>query len=123
MSVLLAVDTVALYRPGPPDAHGWVTQGAGRPYWTGQGSLQLGPGPSDPRAADGGGHGPFGPGASRTGNLYLPPSVPPAEGDLALIRGTLWALSQVRFVPDPAGTGDLDCYVATAATAPGGDGG
>jgi hypothetical protein len=112
MSLLLAADEVALYPPGKSDAHGWVEPGD-RPYWCGTGNLQLIAGASDPRATDGGGHGPSSPAAAEQGTLYLPPGSCASEGSSALIRGQWWALSQVRLVPDPVGSG-LDCMAATA---------
>jgi hypothetical protein len=116
VSVMLARDTVALYRPGGTDAHGWRDGPPedARPCWCGPGNLQLGAGPSDPRAADAGGHGPFDPAARMAGALYLPPEARPAEGDVAVARGQPWVLSAVREVHDPADlAGFLDCWAAT----------
>ena len=115
MSLLLAADEVALYPPGKPDPHGWVQPG-GQPSWCGTGNLQLIAGASDPRAGDGGGHGPQDPAAAQQGTVYLPPGCDVREGSTARIRGQWWALSQVRLVPDPAQTG-LDCMAATATAA------
>lgn len=113
MSLLLATDQVALYPPGKADPHGWVEPGGPRPYWTGAGNLQLAAGASDPAAAGGGGHGPQDPAAAQGGTLYLPPDTGVWEGSTALVRGQWWALSQVRAVSDPTGSG-LDCVAATA---------
>jgi hypothetical protein len=111
MSVLLANDAVELYAiPGTADAHGWADPGAAPPAWTGTGNLQRAPGYTDRRAADAGGHGPFGPAAQETGILYLPPDANPEAGMTALIRGWIWALSQVREIADPTGSGLLDCW-------------
>jgi hypothetical protein len=112
VSLLLAADQVALYPPGEADPHGWVEPGAA-PYWCGAGNLQLAAGASDPAAAGGGGHGPQDPAAAQGGTLFLPPCTGVAEGSTALIRGQWWALSQVREVTDPTGSG-LDCVAATA---------
>lgn len=115
MSLMLAPDPVELYRPGELDAHGWRELGGGAPFWRGAGNLQLAPGPSDPRAAAGGGRGPAEPAADERGLLYLPPDAELAEGCGARIRGRLFVLSQVRYVADPIGVGGgLDCWMATA---------
>ena len=114
MTVLLAADAVALYPPSEAaDAHGWVLPGTAA-AWSGLGSLQLVPGSSDPAAGDGGGHGPFDPAAVASGSLYLPLDAAPAEGDVAVIRGDSYVLSQVRLVVDPTG-GGIDCFVATVS--------
>jgi hypothetical protein len=113
VTVLLAVDAVELFGPtGSADAHGWAEPGTD-PAWTGVGNLQVSAFPSDPRAADAGGHGPFDPATRPTGSLFLPVDASPAEGQVALVRGQSWALSQVRLVVDPSG-GGVDCWVATA---------
>jgi hypothetical protein len=118
VSVLLAADPVDLYPPGGLDAHGWrEADPAARPSWSGLGNLQLGPGPSDPRAAGGGGRGPSQPRADQTGVLYLPPAAEPADGMAARIRGRVFLLSQAHLVADPAG-GTLDCWQATVTEAP-----
>lgn len=116
--LLLAADQVVLYPPGgDADGHGWAEPGAG-PYWAGTGNLQLAAGASDPRAAEGGGHGPYAPAAGQAGQLFLPPSVPLAEGSLAVIRGKAWVLSQVRLVADPADpAGGIACQSATVTEA------
>ena len=112
--VLLAADAVELYPASDTtDGHGWVLPGT-VPAWSGLGSLQLAPGSSDPRAADGGGHGPFSPAAVGSGSLYLPLDAGAAEGMAAIIRGDAYILSQVRLVVDPTG-GGIDCLVATVS--------
>lgn len=114
MTLMLATDQVALYRPdGSSDAHGWAEPGSSPPRWCGTGNLQLAPADSDPLASGGGGRGPHAPAAVPGGNLFLPLSAEPAEGDTAVIRGQPWTLSQVRYVADPVGTG-LDCWAAIA---------
>ena len=120
MTVLLATDQVELYAPELADAHGWhlPPRDAQDWRWAGLGSLQLAPGPSDPRATEGGGAGPFSPAARQAGTLYLPPEAEPAEGMAAVIRGQVWVLSQVRFVKDPGLGGYLDCWTSTATEAP-----
>ena len=119
MTVLLATDQVALHTaPGLADAHGWELPPADRATWTGTGNLQLSPGPSDPRATEGGGAGPFSPRAANAGNLYLPPEAQPTEGMAAVIRGQVWVLSQVRYIKDPELGGYLDCWAMTATEAP-----
>jgi hypothetical protein len=115
VTLLLAVDHVALYPRGEADAHGWAEPGTA-PRWCGAGNLQLGPGTSDPRAGDGGGRGPHAPAAVPGGTLFLPPDAEPAEGDTALIRSRPWTLSEVRFIADPMG-GGLACWAATATGA------
>lgn len=116
MSVLLATDDVELYpASGAGDSHGWVEQPTEPPSWAGRGALQLGAGTSDPRAAEGGGAGPFAPTVVAAGVLYLPPDAAPADGMVAVIRGASWVLAQVRYVPDPIG-GSLDCYVASVSS-------
>jgi hypothetical protein len=77
------------------------------------GNLQLAGGRSDPRAAEGGGHGPYSPAAGLSGVLYLPPDASPAEGAAATCRGQTFVLSQIREITDPADTG-LSCWMATA---------
>lgn len=123
MTVLLAADTVDLYPASAGnDAHGWADPGGAPPAWSGLGSLQLGAGASDARAADAGGAGPFDPAKVAAGVLYLPPESGAADGMVAVIRGATYVLAQVRLVADPIGAG-LDCLVATAtgtATWPGG---
>jgi hypothetical protein len=116
VTVLLAADAVELYPPDPAadDAHGWVAQPGAAPSWSGMGSLQLGPGTSDPRAADRGGAGPFAPAAVEIGSLFLPVDAAPAEGTVAVVRGRPFALANVRLVVDPTG-GGIDCYVAAAS--------
>jgi hypothetical protein len=114
MGVLLAADEVKLFPASDTtDAHGWVLPGTDA-SWSGMGSLQLTPGSSDPAAADGGGHGPFDPAAVQAGSLYLPLDAGAAEGDVAIIRGESYVLSQVRLVVDPTG-GGIDCVVATVS--------
>jgi hypothetical protein len=117
MSVLLAVDQVDLYPPdtSAQDSHGWVDPGPAPPTWTGLGSLQLTAGVSDPRAAEGGGFGPFSPGAVELGTLYLPPEASPVEGTVAVVRSRMFVLGKVRLVPDPTGSGMLDCWAAAAS--------
>lgn len=112
--VLLPTDYVELISPGELDEHGWRLPGEAEPYWVGLGSLQLGPGVSDPRAAAGGGRGPHGPARDLTGTLYLPPDANPVEGAGALIRGHPFVLSQVHLVVDPLAPGaGLSCWAAT----------
>lgn len=114
MSVLLANDLVELYAPGQlQDAHGQAEPGA-TVSWRGQGNLQLNQGTSDPRGSDGGGHGPYGPRSAEAGTLWLPVEAEPAEGCAVLVRGQLYALSQVRLITDPAASG-LDCWLASVS--------
>lgn len=114
--VLLAADAVTLYRPGDRDGHGWREPGSAV-GWSGTGNLQLAPGPSDPGAGAGGGHGPSEPAAALAGQLYLPADAEPAEGMTAEVRGQRYTLSQVRFVTDPAG-GGLGCWAAAVTARP-----
>jgi hypothetical protein len=116
VSLLIGRDPVALYPAGGADSHGWVLPGA-RPVWEGIGNLQAGPGRSDPRAADGGGHGPQDPAAIPSAVLYLPPEAPLVDGMTAEIAGRRYAVSQARIVNDPRPTGELDCWAATATAA------
>jgi hypothetical protein len=116
VTVLLPTDHVALYPPAGLDGHGWRLPAgdAAEPYWQGEGALQLQPGVSDPRAADGGGRGPHGPARDAVGQLFLPGSLPElADGYTARVRGETYVLSQTRRVLDPAG-GDLGCWAAQA---------
>jgi hypothetical protein len=114
VSLLLAVDQVTLYAPPPgSDAHGWALEPTAQ-VWAGAGNLQRTPGRSDVFAAAGGGHGPHAPNVQPGAILYLPPGAPVADGVVAEIGGQRFALSQARYVTDPRGTGDLDCWVATA---------
>lgn len=118
MGLLLAEDTVTLYPPGDRDAHGWREPGTG-PCWSGTGNLQLAPGPSDPLAGPGGGHGPSGPAAGLDGQLFLPEDAAPAEGMTADIADRLFTLSQVRTVPDPfTRAGGIGCWAATVTSVP-----
>jgi hypothetical protein len=118
VSVLLAADQVELYPPGRLDAHGWrEADPEARPVWCGLGNLQLGPGPSDPRAAGGGGRGPSEPKAAETGVLFLPPEAELVDGMAARIRCRVFLLSQAHLVADPTG-GALDCWQATVTEAP-----
>jgi hypothetical protein len=113
--LLLGADDVTLFKPDAADGHGWALPGTA-PAWSGKGNLQLDAGRSDPEAAAGGGRGPYAPGASMTGQLFLPPDAEPAEGMAALVNGQPWALSQVRAIADPVeghGSG-IACWVATA---------
>jgi hypothetical protein len=113
VSVLLAADPVELYPPGKQDGHGW-TEPADGAYWCGLGNLQLTAGASDPRAADGGGHGPHDPARSESGTLFLPPQVCLTEGSAARIRGELYVLSQVRKITDPIDPqGGISCWAAS----------
>lgn len=117
MTVLLAPDHVELYpASGAADAHGWAQPG-GRADWCGRGSLQLVSGLSDPRASDGGGRGPYAPRRVESGSLFLPVDARPADGMTAIVRDRAFVLSQVRYIPDPVGSG-LDCYAATVTEAP-----
>lgn len=117
MTLLLAPDPVELHPPGVLDAHGWREQTTDpAPSWVGSGNLQLGPGRSDPRAADSGGRGPSDPARTEDGVLYLPPEAPALDGCGALVRGRMWLLSQVRLVADPTfPEGGLTCWAATAS--------
>jgi hypothetical protein len=114
VSLLLGADEIALYPPAASaDAHGWAEPGTA-PSWTGTGNLQLVPGPSDPLAAGGGGHGPFDPNALPAGQVFLPPDAPLAEGCALFMRGTWYAASQVRLIADPRGpAGGLTCWAAS----------
>jgi hypothetical protein len=115
VSLLLAADAVELYPPDGTDPHGLAEPGTER-AWAGVGNLQLSAGTTDPRAADGGGRGPFDPAVKPGGLLFLPLDASPRDGWVAKVRGRCWALSQVRAVMDPAG-GGLDCWMATVADA------
>jgi hypothetical protein len=119
--VLLAPDEVTLHPPGADDRHGWAEAGDGQ-LWAGLGNLQLAPGPSDPRAAAGGGHGPYAPAFAASGTLYLPPEAPATDGTWARVRGAAYVLSQVREVADPY-DGNLTCLVAAVSSPPAGGGG
>lgn len=112
--VLLAPDEVALYEPAGLDPHGWRLPGD-EPAWQGRGNLQLGPGISDPRAGPGGGRGPFGPARDQAGTLYLPvmDGLEIEDGQVAVIRGRVYVLSQARLVVDPSGWLPISCWVAT----------
>ena len=110
--LLLAADPVTLYPPGTPDERGWTAPGT-TAAWTGTGNLQLSAGSSDPRAAEGGGTGMFGPARLESGALFLPPDAQPADGMTAEIRGRRWVLTNARLVADPVAAG-LDCWVAVA---------
>jgi hypothetical protein len=115
VTLLLAPDQVELYPPSGADAHGWALPGTA-PSWSGTGNLQLSPGISDPHAADRGGAGPHGPAAVDDGTLYLPAEAPVTEGCGALIRGRMFALSNVRLIPDPTyPAGGLTCWAARAS--------
>jgi hypothetical protein len=119
--LLLAADTVTLFGPSAgQDERGWAQPGSD-PAWTGPGNLQLAPGPSDPRAAGGGGHGPYAPAAVAAGQLFLPPEAgEPRDGWTAQVRGRRWVLSGVRLVIDPADPlGGLSCWAADVTEAPG----
>jgi hypothetical protein len=117
--LLLPTDTVTLYAPGELDEHGWRLDGA-QPAWTGPGNLQLAAGVSNPQAASGGGHGPFGPARDETGTLFLPREVVVADGYAAAIRGRLFVVSQVRFVTDPAEPGaGIACQAMTVTSVDG----
>ncbi len=111
--LLLAADTITLFAAGAADTHGWAQPGT-TAAWTGQGSLQAGPGRTDPLAADAGGHGPFAPQHGLLAVLYLPPDAPVTEGMVAEVGGQHYHLSQARLVKDPLGSGGLDCWVAVA---------
>lgn len=114
MSLMLAADVVELFAASSTsDEHGWALPETSELLWTGLGNLQLGPGASDPRASDLGGHGPFDPAASEAGVLFLPADVTPADGMVAVVRDQMWVLSQVRRVIDPSGVdGALTCWQA-----------
>ncbi len=114
MTVLLPMDDVTLYPPGGQDGHGWREMGF-EPYWTGRGNMQFQTGVSDPRAGDGGGHGPFQPAHDLIGTLFLPEDGQPLEGGWAQINGRAFALSMTRHMPDPAG-GGAGCWQATATS-------
>ena len=114
VSVLLGADQVTLYRAAPPDAHGWALPDLSSPVWTGAGSFQRAQGRTDAGAAQGGGHGPYDPNAGALATIYLPPGAPVADGLIAEVGGEHYWLGQARPVHDPRGTGDLDCWVATA---------
>lgn len=111
--ILLAPEPVALYAAEGADSHGWALPGSAE-LWAGHGTLQAAPGVSDGLAGAGGGHGPYDPRSGASATLYLPPDAPVADGLVATVAGRRFYLSQTRLVTDPRGTGDLDCYVATA---------
>jgi hypothetical protein len=121
VTVLLAVDQVALYLPGELDAHGWrepPDESTACPCWTGAGNLQLYTGSSDPRAVAGGGRGPHDPRRVGAGNVFLPPGADPVDGMTAVVRGEAWVLSEVRFINDPTGGGFLSCWSASVTAVP-----
>ena len=118
MTLLLAADAVELYPAGQADDHGWQEPPeSARPCWRGMGSLQLVGGLSDPRAAQGGGHGPHDPARTEQGSLFLPLGSDPADGMTAIVRGQVWTLSQVRLIADPvAGVGGgISCWAASVS--------
>jgi len=111
--LLLSPAQVALYdQAADPDTHGWAQPDLSAPVWQGQCSYQPGPGPSDPRASEGGGAGPYEPNAAALATLYLPPDAPVADGMVAVVGSQHLALARARLVTDPTGTGQLDCWVA-----------
>jgi len=116
MTVLLDPAQVTLYDAGGADAHGWKLPPTS-PIWTGRGSLQAQPGATDALASAGGGHGPYDPRAGASAVLYLPADAPVADGLVASVGSQSFYLSASRFVTDPRGTGDLDCWVANATSA------
>jgi hypothetical protein len=110
--LLLAPDTVDLHGPSSTeDKYGWAQPDDGV-VWTGQGNLQLAGGTSDPRAAEGGGGGPYQPRYNSLGQLYLPADAPVTEGAIADVGSKQYVLSQTRIVADPVNLG-LDCWVCT----------
>jgi hypothetical protein len=113
VTVLLGHETVELYRPGPHDAHGWRQPGPATLAWTGPGSLQALQGADAISADASGGHGPSEPREAPAANLYLPPAAGPVAGMSARVRGEWWNLAAVRYIADPRGTGDLDCWLAS----------
>lgn len=117
MTVLLDAATVTLYDATGGDSHGWKLPPSGAALWTGRGSLQATPGVSDALASAGGGAGPYAPRAGASAVLYLPATAPVADGLVAEVGSQRFYLSASRFVLDPRGTGDLDCWVATATSA------
>jgi hypothetical protein len=121
--LLLAADAVELYPAGDLDAHGWRLPGDGdTPSWCGLGNLQLVSGLSDPRAAEGGGHGPHDPRRVEAGNVFLPIAAEPVDGMTLVTRGQVFVLSQVRLLVDPieGESGGLTCWAAAVTEAPGG---
>lgn len=116
MSLLLARDDVVLTAPDGLDEHGWRLPDGTEPLpWSGVGNLQLMPGISNPRAAEQGGRGPFGPARDNTGQLYLPADAPVADGVQAQVRGRRYVLAQARLVTDPVDA-NLTCWSATATS-------
>lgn len=114
MTLLLAADTAELYPPGELDAHGWREPGQ-TPEWSGPANLQLQAGRSDPRAAEGGGHGPHDPARDHVAYLYLPADAPVKDGITAWVRNEYYVLSETRQVTDPLAIGGpLTCWVALA---------
>jgi hypothetical protein len=112
VSLLLTPDHVVLYPAGELDPRGWREPGD-EPAWEGAGNLQLQPGITDPRAADGGGRGPHDPARDHTGQLYLPPDAPVADGMAAVVRGDTYWLGQTRLMEDPTAGARAACWVST----------
>ena len=114
MMLLLAPDAVSLFQASGADAHGWAQADVANPVWAGSGSFQRQAGSTDSGAQQGGGHGPYDPNTSQVAVIFLPPEAPVRDGQVAEVRGEHYHLSQARPVTDPRGTGDLDCWAATA---------
>lgn len=114
MTLLLPTDSAELFAAGSADEHGWVASDDTASLWSGPVSLQLGPGYTGLRAADEGGRGPFDPSSHELGSVYLPEDAPAADGMTIAVRGTVFALSAVRLVPDPIG-GVAGCLVASVS--------
>jgi hypothetical protein len=116
VTLLLAPDLVALYEPGDPDTHGWVTADDLAPsVWEGPGNLQAQAGRSSGTADAAGGHGPWDPNRSEAATLFLPTDAPVRDGLRAVIRGRSYALSQSRLIEDPTDpTAGIACWMITA---------
>jgi hypothetical protein len=117
VTLLLAPDQVALYEPGDPDTHGWVTaeDQDQAPLWEGPGNLQAQAGRSAGTADAAGGHGPWDPNRSDLATLFLPTDAPVRDGLRAVIRGRSYALSQARLIEDPTDpTAGIACWMTTA---------
>ena len=112
--LLLAPDAASLFQASGADQHGWALADVSTPVWTGKCSFQRYAGSTDSGAQQGGGHGPYDPNTSQVAVIFLPPEAPVRDGQVAEVRGEHYHLSQARPVTDPRGTGDLDCWAATA---------
>lgn len=113
MSILLAPDVVAIWRPsGATDAHGWAVAAPLIEVGAEPANVQVDERPTVRTGMDGSDSGPFDPDPLPTATIYLNPETATRPGDIldSPAKGA-WVVGSVTPVTDPT-SGGVSCVVA-----------